>query len=334
MVSLSQISSSRAARVALAAAGVLSLGIAGADARTGSGSSAGSRGAKTFSAPPATNTAPKPAQPMERTMTQPASPSAAQAARPAAAANAARPAAAPSRFAGGFGSMLMGGLIGAGLFGLLSGHGLFGGMAGLASILGLVLQVGLIAGAIWLAMAFFRSRRPALAMAGGASGVPPQMARNDMMRQASSSMGGGSTAGPALAIAKDDFDAFEGLLGRIQDAYGREDTSALRGLATPEMMSFFSDDLAENARKGLRNEVSGAKLLQGDLAESWRERDAEYATVAMRFELLDTMVERASGRVVSGNAQIPQEVTEIWTFQRRPGAGPDGWRLGAIQQVS
>ena len=99
------------------------------------------------------------------------------------------------------------------------------------------------------------------------------------------------------------------------------------------MMSFFSDDLAENARKGLRNVVSDAKLLQGDLAEAWRESDVDYATVAMRFELLDTMVERASGRVVSGNAQVPQEVSEIWTFERRRGSGAAGWRLGAIQQV-
>ncbi len=47
-----------------------------ADARVGGGSSSGSRGSKTFSAPPSTTTAPKAAQPMNRTMTQPGSPSA------------------------------------------------------------------------------------------------------------------------------------------------------------------------------------------------------------------------------------------------------------------
>ena len=343
MVSLSLLSSSRSARVILAGAGMLALGIASADARVGGGSSAGSRGARTYTAPPPTNTAPKAAQPIERSMTQP---SATQSARPAATAAAARPAAAPSRFAGGFGSMLMGGLIGAGLFGLLSGHGLFGGMSGLASILGLVLQAGLIGGLIWLAYSFFRGRQTAMAGAGagmGSMGGGP-LGGNGMLRQASNpggssmgaalGMGGGAAATSALAVEKVDFDAFERLLGQIQDAYGREDTPALRGLATPEMMSFFSDDLAENARKGLRNAVSDAKLLQGDLAEAWRERDVDYATVAMRFELLDTMVERASGRVVSGNAQVPQEVSEIWTFERRRGGGADGWRLGAIQQVS
>ena len=335
MVSLTSLVSSRSARLMVAGVGVLALGIASADARVGGGSSAGSRGARTFTAPPSTNTAPKAAQPMQRSTTQP---SAAQAGRPATAAT-------PSRFAGGFGSMLMGGLIGAGLFGLLSGHGLFGGMAGLASVLGLLLQVALIGGAIWLAMAFFRSRRQS-AMAGAGASLGSlggnDLGRNTMMRQAanlssgagSAGMGGRATAAPALALDKPDFDAFEGLLGRIQDAYGREDVAALRALVMPEMVTYFSDDLAENARKGVRNEVSGARLLQGDLSESWRESNGEYATVAMRFELIDTMVDRTSGRIVSGNAQVPQEATELWTFQRRQGSGPAGWRLSAIQQTS
>ena len=42
-----------------------------ADARSGGGRSVGSRGAKTYQAPPATNTAPKTASPMEKSMTQP-----------------------------------------------------------------------------------------------------------------------------------------------------------------------------------------------------------------------------------------------------------------------
>ena len=74
-----------------------------ADARVGSGNSSGSRGSRTFNSAPATNTAPK-AAPVERSMTQPGAPTAAQgASRPATAA-------APSRF-GGFGGLLMGGLL-------------------------------------------------------------------------------------------------------------------------------------------------------------------------------------------------------------------------------
>ena len=64
------------------------------------------------------------------------------------------------------------------------------------------------------------------------------------------------------------------------------------------MLSYFAEELDANKKKGLRNEVSSPKLLQGDLAEAWREADGEYATVAMRYSIIDATVEAASGRVV------------------------------------
>ena len=130
-----------------------------------------------------------------------------------------------------------------------------------------------------------------------------------------------------VGIAGPDYDAFERLLGDIQAAYSKEDINALRAHATPEMVSYFSEDLAQNAGRGVVNRISDVKLLQGDLAEAWREGNSEYATVAMRFSLNDTTVDRASGRVVEGG---PQEVSEAWTFRRTSG-GP--WILSAIQQA-
>src|ERR1700746_3969112 len=57
--------------IVAAATGVLA---SGADARIGGGLSSGSRGSRTFSAPPSTSTAPGTAQPFNRTFTQPGSP--------------------------------------------------------------------------------------------------------------------------------------------------------------------------------------------------------------------------------------------------------------------
>jgi predicted lipid-binding transport protein (Tim44 family) len=53
----------------------------------------------------------------------------------------------------------------------------------------------------------------------------------------------------------------------------------------------------------------------------------------MRFSLIDTMVDKASGRIVSGNPNQPEEVTELWTFVRAAGSGADAWMLSAIQQA-
>jgi predicted lipid-binding transport protein (Tim44 family) len=308
-----------AAQAALLATLAASLVVPQADARSGGGKSFGSRGGQTYSAPPATATAPRSAQPMQRTETPNVG-----APRPGTAAPAA-----PSRGLG-FGGGLMAGLLGAGLLGMMFGGGFMGGLGGLASMFGLLMQVALIGGLIWLALRFFR-RRQEPAMAG--AGAP-------YARQA---LGGGpvpmgGSGGPArpvapqrIEIAPQDYQAYERALTEIQISYGRGDLGALRRLTTPEMARYFEQDLAEDRAKGVRNEVSEPKLLQGDLAEAWREGNAEYATVAMRFEIVDAFVDIASGRVVSGNRTAPTEATELWTF-RREAQGP--WLLSAIQQTA
>src|SRR5262249_42709258 len=124
-------------------------------------------------------------------------------------------------------------------------------------------------------------------------------------------MGGGPSAsggvGPSTAdsrvvrIEPQDYDSFEQRLQEVQLAYGAEDLNALRQKVTPEMLSYFSEELAKNASRGLFNRIGEVKLLKGDLAEAWREGGTDYATVAMRFSLVDEMIERASGRLVEGD---------------------------------
>lgn len=311
--------------LALAATMVFMIDVA--DARVGRGGNSGSRGDRTFTAPPTTQTAPKPAAPVDRTMAQPGTSTATPGMRPT------TPSAAPSRFGGGFGGLLMGGLLGAGLFGLLSGAGLFSGLNGLASFMGLLLQFALIAGVVYLVMSYFRSRnQPALARAASGPGQGSLRDRMSSYQHGSAGSAGLASAG-ALNIGQQDFDAFEKLLGNIQTAYAREDTDALGNMTTPEMLSYFSRDLADDKGQGVRHEVSDVKLLQGDLAEAWQEPGVDYATVAMRFSLIDVALDRTTGRVVSGSRETPDEVTEVWTFQRDHRSMAEGWKLSAIQQA-
>jgi predicted lipid-binding transport protein (Tim44 family) len=173
-------------------------------------------------------------------------------------------------------------------------------------------------------------------MAGAQGGNQAANQGANMQRTAASMAGGGVAAAAstaAVSVGPEDFNAFQRLLGEVQGAYGREDVNALRTMATPEMVDYFSKDLADNAAKGVQNKVSGGTLLQGDLAESWRETDGEYATVAMRYEIIDAMVDRSSGKVVAGSLTAPQQVTEVWTFRRGRNGSPQGWRLSAIQQA-
>ena len=119
-----------------------------AEARAGGGFSFGSRGARTFSAPAFTPTAPRYTQPFQRTDTprlgQPAP---------------------PRSF--GFGGGLLAGLLGAGLLGSLFGGGFFGGIA---ALIGLMIKFALIGGVIWLVLRLFRGRTPGPVLAGGATG--------------------------------------------------------------------------------------------------------------------------------------------------------------------
>jgi predicted lipid-binding transport protein (Tim44 family) len=292
-----------------------------ADARIGGGKSFGSRGSKTFTAPPATKTAPG-AAPIERSMTDKRSPTAAQNAQPGAGA-----AAQPSRF-GGWGGLLMGGLFVAALGGIF-------GFGAMASMLGFVLQFALIGGAIYLVMSYIRSRnQPALASARGSSAAGGAPGNDTPNRSPFTFSHGAEPTVAPLAIGKEDFDCFERLLGEIQTAYGREDTEGLGAKTTPEMFSHFSQELNDNEAQGVRNEVSDVKLLQGDLSEAWRENGSDYATVAMRYSLVDATVERATGKVVSGDRAETSEATELWTFRRDDRARADGWQLSAIQQAA
>jgi predicted lipid-binding transport protein (Tim44 family) len=324
----------RRGRFALALAGALVVAMTGmAEAR--SKGSIGSRGSRTFDAPPATQTAPSAAQSLQRSQTtptqvqpRPATPSA-QAAQPA-----------RSRFGGGF----FAGLLGAGLLGALFGVGLLGGLGSLASILGFLAQVALIGGLIFLVIRFFRRRQqPALAGApadapmqrstlGGM--VPPGGGAAASGMRAAAAAGSASTSQPRtqeIAIRPEDYAAFEQALGDIQTAYGREDVAALWTLATPEMAGYFQEELNANAREGVREAISGVNLLRGDLAEAWREGPADYATVAMRYAITEQTIDRASGKAVAGEPEKTEEVTEIWTFRRDNGAS---WKLSAIQQVA
>lgn len=305
----------------LAVVAALSFTVVTADAR--SSGSFGSRGSRTFSAPPATNTAPRAARPIERSAVQPPRAAAGQTS-----------AARPGLFGGGLMGGLAAGFLGAGLFGMLFGHGFLGGMGGFASFLGLLLQVGLVVIVARLAWAWWQ-RRNQPAMAGGPS---QRQALGSGSSGAGSGFGsglggfagfGGGSAptGEPLEITPADFDVFERVLGDIQSAYGKEDLTALRAHLTPEMLSYFSEELAQNASRGVINEIADVKLLQGDLSEAWREGNDEYATVAMRYALNDRMLDRVSGRVIE---EDPSEATELWTFRRVRGGQ---WLLSALQQT-
>jgi len=196
---------------------------------------------------------------------------------------------------GGLGGWLLGGLLFSGLFGMMFGGG-FGGIGGVFSLL---IQLAVLFFVVrWLFRRFggqAATAGPGNGSGGGYGGTSYNYTGNS--QQAGPNFGslGGSgrqsseasrRAGnrDEVGIGTGDLLVFEQRLSQLQDAYSREDYDALRRIATPEVMSYLSEELAQSAAKGLRNEVFDVKLLSGDIAESWREGASEYATVALRYK--------------------------------------------------
>ncbi|MFS3136739.1 Tim44 domain-containing protein [Gluconacetobacter sacchari] len=285
----------------------------GADARPGGGGSIGSRGSRTYSAPAPTQTAPYGASPMQRSITPPSSggymngPSS-YPRSPFGAPYGSPYAARPHPFASGF----LGGMLGAGLFGVLFGHGIAGGLTGGGSFLGLLIQLlllGLLVG--WLVRRFGGGARQRAAVASGPGYGP----------------------GPAAAqvtITPDDYRAFQRLLLDIQAAWSQQNLPALQHMATPEMVGYFNAQLSDLASRGARNVVSDVRFEHGDLSEAWSENGLDYATVAIRYSMVDITTDM-TGRVIDGSSTERVTITELWTFMRPTRGG--AWLLSAIQQT-
>ncbi|PYD76574.1 Tim44 domain-containing protein [Novacetimonas pomaceti] len=295
-----------------------------ADARAGGGMSMGSRGSRTYSAPPRSATAPYGATPFQQTMTPRSSPSApyGTATRMPYGAGAAAMMGRPRHpFLSGF----AGGLLGAGLFGMMFGHGMFGGGMGGSGIFGLLIQLLLIFFVVrWLVRRFAGN---------GASGGPVSMPGLSSLTGSSPAqpMGASPATSPQPVITAADYQAFEQALINVQTAWSQQNLGALQHMATPEMVNYFSNQLNELASRGARNVVSDVRFERGDLTESWRENGMDYATVAMRYSLIDITTDM-TGRVIDGSSTERTTVTELWTFVRSARGGT--WLVAAIQQAA
>jgi predicted lipid-binding transport protein (Tim44 family) len=339
-------------RLAAVLAGAMALALViGAPAEARRGGSFGSRGARTYSTPSQTSISPGYVGPVQRSMTAPPAGGYSGGYAPGRTANAPSPynyggGYQQPRYNGfprmGFGGGLLAGLATGGLLGAMMGHGFGGGWGGMGGGMGLgfistLFQLGVLALLIWLAVRFFR-RRNAPALAGGyasaydpgpAPGYPPQPGSAGPWGAAPGGYAP-ATAQSEVSIGRADEQAFERLLIEVQDAFGREDYGALRERTTPEIMSYLSEELSQNATHGRRNEVTRTRLLRSEVSEAWREGDDDFATVALNYESADVMRDRQSGQVLKGDPDVPTVTTELWTFVRRNG-GP--WKLSAIQET-
>ena len=240
----------------------------------------------------------------------------------------------PSTFGGGAGAPAYAGGGGffqrhpflTGLAGGFLGSMLFHSLGGMGHLFGGLLQILIIGVVIWFLWRLISGRGFSFAGAGG--GPMPRSV--------------GAAAAPApryrgedTTVDDNDLNAFQGLHAAVQEAWSRGDLGRMRQLMTPEMVSYFSEELTRSASQGVQNIVGDVRLVKGEITESWTEGDLQYATAYMRWSAIDYVVRigRSPGMpdyLVSGDPKTPVESEELWTFVRRRGGN---WLLSAIQQV-
>jgi predicted lipid-binding transport protein (Tim44 family) len=210
-------------------------------------------------------------------------------------------------------------LLGGGFFGF---HGGFGFM-------GLLIQLFLL----YLLARWVMTRFLGMPAMAGPGGFARNMFPPRPMGASGGGLAGGMAAaarrGQALALTSGDYQMFSQLLTGIQAAWSANDLNGLRAMTTPEMLSYFAEQLAELNSRGQHNKVTEVRLQHGDLSEAWAEGRVQYATVSMKFSMIDVTYDRAN-RVVDGSPTERVTVTEFWTFMRSQGGH---WILSAIQQA-
>lgn len=230
---------------------------------------------------------------------------------------------------------LFGGFFGSWLGGMLFPH--WGMGYGVGGMFGSVFSWLFIIGLVWFVFRLFRG---GMGMSyGGGSGMMGQgLYGGGFGGLSPPSAGYAGYSQPRLAtigVNQSDYQEFEGILQGVQAAWSKGDLGAMRHYTTPEMLSYFSEQLAENESQGVANKVENVELIKGEVREAWDEGQFHYATALMHWRARDYTV-RSGGSpstgelIVSGDPQHASEAAELWTFARSPGGR---WLLSAIQQV-
>jgi predicted lipid-binding transport protein (Tim44 family) len=242
----------------------------------------------------------------------------------------------------GIGTAILGGFLGSMLFSGLA-HG-FGGLGGFGSSGFGLIEILLLAG-----LGYFLYRkfvRPAAATsygsmqyqntgyqipgntgyqapAGAAIEETPAI-NNDIDYRSLTMMDRSFDPNQFLKTAQDTF-------FKVQGAWNKQDTAALRSLCGSELMQTWEQELKDLRARGHQNKMENIALRESEITEAWTENGQDFISVRLHANLLDYTVDQKSGNVVSGNNSDPIEFQEYWTFTRP--VGPNKWKLTAVQQA-
>ncbi|MBF0145249.1 MAG: Tim44 domain-containing protein [Magnetococcales bacterium] len=314
--------------------------------RMGGGSSFGSRGSKSYSAPQQA----APRSGLSQSSSTPYSST-----RPGAAAAGGMFGGMGSGLLGGLGGFMLGGFLGSMLFGGMgSGMGAGGGGFGL-------LELILIGGLLWFGFRWFKRQR-AMAPAGGPSspglgGFNGAAGRvSDMMNHSREGVGHGLPQSFKIGASESESGVDEVSQGvghiasmdptfneghflegarvafqQLQKSWCDGHIENLRPLLTPAMMERIQADLRARQEANLNDVIENIQFRKAEISEAWQESGEDWITVHFQVVMLEYATD-GRGVVVEGDRSTPVNVEEFWTFTRPVGSKNPNWSLAAIQQ--
>jgi predicted lipid-binding transport protein (Tim44 family) len=119
---------------------------------------------------------------------------------------------------------------------------------------------------------------------------------------------------------------------KMQAAWGARDMSRAADVLTPEMQALLQKDCERMRAERRINRLENVAVRTAEVTEAWEEKGQDYVTVYFLASLLDYTTDETGTQVLDGDATQPVKFEEFWTFTRP--AGPNPWRLSAIQQPS
>jgi predicted lipid-binding transport protein (Tim44 family) len=112
----------------------------------------------------------------------------------------------------------------------------------------------------------------------------------------------------------------------IVEAFAAGDKDALRPLLAPDVFDGFARAIDERREAGYKLDTRVLGMKSVEVVEAGMNETR--ARIAVRFVSEQINVTRdAGGRVVEGDPDAPQEITDIWTFERDTRATDPNWEL-------
>ncbi len=225
--------------------------------------------------------------------------------------------------------ILGGALLGAGVAALFSSMGM-GGMAGLGAILGPILMIALLGGAVFFIVSMFRRKQqpaqPQFAGFGGQQGGTPEIGSRiepaAFQPVQAAPAPAAAPAAPWGVPADFDTNAFlrhaKSSFIRMQAAWDKADVNDLREFTTPEVYAELKMQIQERgATADFTDVVSIDAVLLGI------ETIGHEYLASVKFD----------GMIKSAPNAAAEPFAEVWNMSK-PVSGSSGWVLAGIQQLS